>query len=136
MAHLDGAFDHLGRYALATYREVHVDAGEHLGVGVSALASELDGAALHGMTTTLQDQHHVISCAAASTRQHQLHRASGKVLTALIGLGGVWRPVHGHHMAAAGLGNKAHCRACAARACPTDCAFHGYSFVFSIVGQR
>jgi hypothetical protein len=31
-------------------------------------------------------------------------------------------------MAAAGLGDKTHGRATAARACPTDCAFHSFSF--------
>jgi hypothetical protein len=31
-------------------------------------------------------------------------------------------------MAAAGLSNKTHGGTCTARACPTDCAFHGFSF--------
>ena len=108
MAHFDGAFHHLRGQTFPAYREMHMDAGEHLGVSVSAFAGQLHGAALYGMTPTLQNQHHVISCAATRSRQHQLHWPCGKVLAALIGLGGVRRPIHGHHMTAAGLGDKTH----------------------------
>ena len=103
---------------------MHVDAGEHLGVGGSAFAAQLHRTTRNLVPPALQDQHHVISGAAACPCQQQFHRASRHVLTALIGLVGVRRSIHGHHMAAAGFGHKAHGRARAARAGPTDGAFH------------
>mgnify|MGYP000692579918 CR=1 FL=1 len=41
MAHRDGSFNHRRWYALAAHREMHVDGGEHLGVGVGALGLQL-----------------------------------------------------------------------------------------------
>ena len=45
--------------------EMHMDFGEHLGIGVGALGCELDAAALHRVAAALQNQHHVIGAAAA-----------------------------------------------------------------------
>ena len=65
VAHGDGALDRAGWQATAFDGEVHVDLGKHLGLGVGALAGELDTAALHRVAPTFEDEHHVIGGAAA-----------------------------------------------------------------------
>ena len=72
MAHGDGALHGGGGHGFADDGEMHVDAGEHFGLGVSPLGAELDGAADHGVAAALEDQHHVISRAATGAGQQQL----------------------------------------------------------------
>ena len=126
MAEFDGALDHSRRNAFAAHREMHVDADEHLGVGVGAFAAEFDRAAAHRMPAAFKHQHHVVSGAAASTSQQQLHGPRRQVLAALVRLVRVGRAVHGHQVTAAGFGHKTHGRTGAARAGPTDGAFHDF----------
>ena len=56
MAHGHSALNGRSRNALAFDSEVHVNFGEHLGVGVCPFRSELDGTALNIMPTPLQNQ--------------------------------------------------------------------------------
>jgi hypothetical protein len=85
-----------------------------------ALAGQAHAAAAHVVAAALQDQHHVVGGAAAGAGQHGFHRARRQVLPALPGVGHVGRAIHGHDVAAAGLGHKAHARARARRAGPAD----------------
>jgi DNA-binding response OmpR family regulator len=95
-------------YAFASHGEVHMDFGEHLGLGFGALTGELDAAALHVVAAALQDQHHVIGGAAPRACQHRFHGAWGHIGAAVLGLDSVGRAVHHQCMAAAGFGHKAH----------------------------
>ena len=124
VAHGDGALDRAGGQATAFDGEVHVNLGEHLGVGASALAGEFDAATLHRMAPALEDEHHVICRAAAGTGKHRLHGARRQVAAAVLGLGRVGRAVHGQHVAAAGFSDKAHGRLAPCVAGPGDGAFH------------
>ena len=124
VAHGYGPLYRTGGDVFAGDAEVHVDFYEHLGVDLGPLGRELDAAALHGVAAALQDQHHVVGAAAAGTGQHGFHGPGRQVLAAVFGFGSVGRAVHHQHMAAAGLGHKAHTGAGAAVTSPTDGAFH------------
>jgi len=124
VAHGDGALDRAGGQVAAFDGEVHVDAGEYLGLGVGALAGELDAAALHRVAPALEDEHHVIGGATARAGEHGFHGARCKVATTVLRLGRVGRAVHGQYVAAAGLGDKPHGRLAPRVTSPGDGAFH------------
>src|SRR5690606_6174408 len=92
-----------------------MDAGDHCRVGFCAVGFELDLATGDLVTPAAQDQHHIVSRAAAGPGQHHLHRARGKVVATAFG-----GAVHGRHMTAAGACHEEH----AFRATPVDGALH------------
>ena len=124
MAHGDSALHRGSGQIDASHHKVHVDVGKHLGVGLGALCGECDGATRYCVTTTLQNQNHVVGRAAASASQHRFHGSGGHVGTAVFWLGRIGRAVHGDDMPAAGFCHKAHVGLSACCARPRYCAFH------------
>ena len=111
----DGTLDLGGVEAAAAHDEVHLDAGEDLGVGVGAFGVELDLAAAHVMTALLQNEDDIVGGAAAGAGQHQLHGAGGEIVAAAFG-----GAIHADEVAAAGVGDEAH----GAGTHPLDVGFH------------
>src|SRR5690606_38415721 len=95
---------------------------EDFGVGVGAFGHQHDLAARNGMTTALENQHHVVRCTATRAGQQHFHGAWGQVIAATFGC-----TVHGRHMTTACTGDEQH----SVFAAPVDCAFHMNSFVCS-----
>ena len=81
--------------------ETQVDVGEHLRLGLGALALHLDSAVGDVLARFLEDMHHVHRAAAADRQQHHLHGAETGVLAA-----NVRGAVDGHDMAAVGRAAK------------------------------
>ena len=100
--------------------EVHVDFGKHFGIDRAAFGGQFHLATRHIVTTTFQDQHHVVGRATAGAGQHGFHRARRQVVAAAFG-----RAVHGDEVAAAGFGQKGH----AVVGEPIDGAVHGGYFL-------
>jgi hypothetical protein len=126
VAHGNGALYRAGGDTAASDGKLHVDFGKHLGVSLGALRREFDRAAVHCVSTPLEDQHHVVRRATTRASQQRFHRARCQVRAAVFGFGSVGRAVHGDHMAAAGFGHKPHTRLGSRATCPANCAFHHF----------
>ena len=127
MAHGNGALHGGGGNAFAGHSEMHVNPGEHLGVGVCTFGGELDGAACHGVAATFENQQHIVGRAATGASQNCLQGSGGQIQAAVFGLGVIWGAIHDKRVAAAGFGDKTHARAGAQSPGPTDCAFHFFN---------
>jgi hypothetical protein len=114
---LDGAFDLFGVEATARDDEMHVDAGEDLGVGFGAVGVDLDPAVGDRLAAFLKDMYDIIGGTAAGADQQQLHRAWAG-LGGRLAVGGA----EGDGMAAFGLADKG------AIASPGDASFHVGAF--------
>src|SRR5207249_1483190 len=112
---LDRAFDCRGFQIFASYDEVHVDLGEHLGIGFRALGAEQDLARGNALAALPEDQHHVVGGAAAGPGEHRFHRTRPQVTPPALA-----RTVHDESMAAFSFGDEAH----AVGADPFDFALH------------
>jgi len=129
VAQSNGACDGIGGQLLPCKGEVHVDAGEDFGVCGRALAGQAHAASAYLVSAAFKDAHDIVGGAAAGAGKYGFQRAGSQVLAPLVGVGGIWRAVHVQSVAAAGFGNKAHARACAGSAGPSDCAFHGVFYL-------
>src|SRR5258708_6533370 len=87
----------------SAHHEVHVDPGEHFGIGLGSLRAQLYLAPGHVLPALLENHHYVVRGAAACADEHNLHRPRREVSSAAVG-----SSVHRNDMIAPGLGKKRH----------------------------
>src|SRR5256885_4127998 len=107
--------------AFSAHHEVHMDPGEHLGIGLGSLGVQLYLAPGRFRPALLEHPPAVVGGAAAGADEHHLHRPRREVSPAAVG-----SSIHRHDMIASGLGKKRH-----AVAGPSDRAFHQSSLFFN-----
>jgi len=85
MRQRNGAFHRGRRHAAPADDEVHVDAGEHLGVLGGTFGGHLHLTAAHVVAPAFQDQHDVVRGTAARASEHGFHGPGGQVAAAALG---------------------------------------------------
>src|SRR5436853_7166615 len=71
--------------ALSAHHEVHMDPGEHLGIGLGSLGVQLYLAPGHVLPALLEDHHDAVGGAAAGADSHHLHRPLREASPAAVG---------------------------------------------------
>lgn len=115
MGQLDCSFHQIGLQVASAYREMEVDAGEDLWVFLGTFRFQRHIAPAYVLAALAQNEHHVVSRAAAGAGEHDFHGPWRQVASAAFR-----SAVHGDQVARAGFGCKCH----AGQTRPAHCAFH------------